>query len=66
MEPTETMNGKEAQEKEQEQKQDSLWESNEVEKSKIGIMRALVEREDPSSKVGFTPPSYYFSLSHFF
>jgi hypothetical protein len=27
-------------------------ESNEIEKSKVGIMRALVEREDPSSKVG--------------
>ena len=26
-------------------------ESNEIEKSKVGIMRALVEREDPSSKV---------------
>ncbi|KAK9934250.1 hypothetical protein M0R45_021402 [Rubus argutus] len=25
-------------------------ESNEIEKSKVGIMRALVEREDPSSK----------------
>lgn len=27
--------------------------SNEIERSKIGIMRAIVEREDPSAKVEF-------------
>ncbi|PRQ39767.1 hypothetical protein RchiOBHm_Chr4g0428821 [Rosa chinensis] len=31
------------------EEQQSL-ESSEIEKSKVGIMRALVEREDPSSK----------------
>lgn len=32
------------------EERDSL-ESNEIEKSKVGIMRVLVLREDPSSKV---------------
>lgn len=35
-------------------------ESNEIEQSKVGIMRALVEAEDPSAKV---PSSLFFWLS---
>lgn len=32
--------------------EEANFESNEIERNKMGIMRALVEREDPSSKVG--------------
>jgi hypothetical protein len=37
-------------------------ESNEIEQSKVGIMRALVEAEDPSAKV---PSSLFFGLLPF-
>lgn len=36
---------------EEEQKEDRIEIPDEIERSKVGIMRALVEREDPSSKV---------------
>ena len=38
---------------EEEEKEEKLEISDEIERSKVGIMRALVEREDQSAKVLF-------------
>lgn len=38
---------------------------NEIEQSKVGIMRALVEREDPSAKVLSLLFIYFIFLSYF-
>lgn len=42
----------------------SSLENTEIERSKVGIMRALVEREDPSAKVVISQPSLLLFLSH--
>lgn len=41
-------------------KEDSLEDQEEVERSKIGIMRAVVEAQDPSAKVPTSPKPLFF------
>ncbi|XWS54102.1 hypothetical protein CRYUN_Cryun10bG0059500 [Craigia yunnanensis] len=46
----EEMEFKDCEGEEEEEKEDNIEVSDEIERSKIGIMRALAEREDPSAK----------------
>ena len=59
----EGMKPKQKEEEEERLGNNNVMEMNEIEQSKVGIMRALVEREDPSAKV--LSLSFLFFLSCF-
>lgn len=59
----EGMKPKQEEEEEERLGNNNVMEMNEIEQSKVGIMRALVEREDPSAKV--LSLSFLFFLSCF-